>query len=410
MSLQESKSAFNKCTNSSYCIAVLGGHARDECRNSGLSALVEGLALSCLNKEVEPPTLMRSLSISHDSFDGLQRLGVFEEFQKGCETPSLNFVEDEKPVGSITPNFLKSSPKKEAPSPLELVIITEKSEEECQQIIDEIKEYIRADSDFYPVLTVASLDQTESRLHFTNPHGRSKCAPQRDIDLAFAYGDREVMLQYKKQTYSAIQKLVNTQTKNWKRDFLDKESADLFNLLEGDLLPTSPAKAIDLENGVLHYDNMGFKSTKHPFLRVVQHYIVLSIIKAIQSRRISEEQFLEMPRKTGERIQWLSKNHFWDLDSASATSLESNYNAALSFYFESQRRYEESEAIEMTVASEKLRSIGSAIYDITKDDSCMPSKITEREALKQERSQTWGLPGSGKRKDKQKRYSNSLNK
>lgn len=303
----------------SYSIGVFGGHARKESYNSSALERLRDTYLSHLDS----PMSVKSLT-SYTSLEEFKGLGSKESSFNDIESLCLD---GNSPFKSISPSIGSNTL-----SPIELFAVFEKKCPECANITSELENIVNNNPNFYQELTITYLDQTDSLLHFTNLKGKSKLAPQRDIDLSFTCGDEQIMDQYKKQVYDAISKLSSIQTKHWKVDYFNEEVANLSNLLNDQSESNFSTSSINFRTGELHYDNAEKTSVKHPFLRTIQHYVVLAIIQSIRNGQMTEELFLQMPQGIPERIQWFSRNKLWDLRDDSSEALQEDYKTALSYY------------------------------------------------------------------------------
>lgn len=364
----------------SCCVLVVGGHSRGECR-----------------KPFNVESLESALSPKFASYSSLPEGGgarILADRVDALSRSSTPFADQEVISSTARARTSSCSSLKgvQPPSPFELVVVARRAaDEESQDFIRFMTHIVQEDSEFHPRLAVRFLDENEGSLLYINPSGEARLAPQREIDSAFVCGDPEVMEEYKEKTYDGISSLSSDKLRQWKKNFLKQELRDLKNILNPEPSLKRKSGAIDLESGELHYDNIVHSSVKYPYLRVVQHWIVFAIMIGVKNGVITKEDFFEMPHGTSDRIDWLTRKGFWNLDEEQVNHLKEGYEAALSYYFESQTAYEENGRTVIHVDSRALRSLGEKIYSITNELPPVRELLIDRKAIKEERKARWGI-------------------
>jgi hypothetical protein len=182
--------------------------------------------------------------------------------------------------------------------------------------------------------------------------------PPRALEAVHLFGNGTVMGKFQRKAKECFVDLNAKNKKNFRNNFHAKAMQDLT-----DCISRKSKVPVDLDSGVLFYDNKRFKSVKFPLLRAVQFQLC-----AIQldNKEAHVKVLDQMPKPIAERVLWLQRMKLLDLSEAEAKELSWAYTQALSWYLESQVLFLKGQ-MTFTVDPKTLQKVAQIIFNFCQE-------------------------------------------
>lgn len=93
----------------------------------------------------------------------------------------------------------------------------------------------------------------------------------------------------------------------------------------------------------------------------MQFKLALHVFRLIQSKKLSEADFLQMPYTTVDRIDWLARRQLIQASSEEMAQFQKAYVASLVWFGLSQKKFEVQSSAEIFFPKKDLRDVADAI-------------------------------------------------
>ncbi|MCB1148919.1 MAG: hypothetical protein KDK48_02035 [Chlamydiia bacterium] len=235
-------------------------------------------------------------------------------------------------------------------SPIELVVFTRDKE---HPLIGRIHETARN----YPRLFFRELEikaPEDNLLQFTNTDPnfpQNVPFPSRVLDARFLGGCNALW----QETKGAFLNQVSTGTatiNKWKSSALGRAVKALKETKEG-----STAHGVNLQAGLLTFDDDKIKGVKYPLLRTLQYKVDLLCLRALKEGKGEGV----LPLSIAERIDWLAKSKIHTHGGMDWAKLKKAYVTLLLMYGASQEQYAHKKADTISVDTESLNEMADLV-------------------------------------------------
>lgn len=213
-------------------------------------------------------------------------------------------------------------------SPVELIFITNTTDELVQKIEAIARRIATGNKIFFPTPEIKRL--SENPLSYT----LYRTIPTRAIDAKFLAGNQDVFNTFRSNTAQALSDCKSKHRKRFEKVFLEDATKCFYDCLKG-----TKKNEVNIEAGILAYDNDRVKSTKYPFLRPIQYKVAQLMMEAAKKTSIASETLKEMPRPIADRVVWLQAKKIIPLTEEQALKVSAAYKKALTWHLQSQHEF-----------------------------------------------------------------------
>lgn len=208
---------------------------------------------------------------------------------------------------------------------------------------------------FYSAIEVKCL-QTDALMMFKGAKDE-RPFPTRALDVQYLTGDVDFFVEYRKAFFRELQEPQNNKLlRAFKKSAVQPACQVLKHVYSG-----VDKSQIDLSQGKVFHDGKRIKAVKYPYLRPIQYKLAMHIFCLIQSKKLSETDFLHMPFTTVDRIQWLVDKKLILATPAEVKTFQKAYVVSLIWFAISQKRFEVLGIAETSFPSRDLKEGAEAI-------------------------------------------------
>ncbi len=203
---------------------------------------------------------------------------------------------------------------------------------------------------FYPKLEICVLGSDQNPLKHESPGG-GVYIPNRALDASYLLGNPNIAHEYRSLAFSCLKEMNSKNRISFEKHFHSPSVLELENCMNG-----TQKKPIDMNAGILFFDNNRIMSTKYVLLRAVQYHLMHLLMSECRQKETAVMD--GMPFRIVDRLYWM--HSLGMLPSMKPEELEElckAYDLGMQWYEQSQMAYEKEGKQEIRVDAEELARV-----------------------------------------------------